>query len=234
MEPNGEPQSILGARRGMTLGQRLREPDAYGLLLIMTLAVLIASALAGRSPLASAVVIVLQGGVLLFAFWTARTRPRLLRAALVLVPVVVIAAGILAGAESDEASAVVSALSALLAGGAIAAIARRLGTHPRVDAATMLGALSTYLLIGMFYASVFSTLSKLSDVAFFVGQSAPRSVDFLYFSYVTIATVGYGDLTAATDLGRMIAVTEALTGQLYLVTVVALVVGNIGRERTRP
>jgi voltage-gated potassium channel Kch len=66
-----------------------------------------------------------------------------------------------------------------------------------------------------------------------VTETAPRSIDFLYFSYVTLTTVGYGDLTAAGDLGRMLAVTEALLGQLYLVTVVALVIGNIGRERTR-
>jgi hypothetical protein len=48
-----------------------------------------------------------------------------------------------------------------------------------------------------------------------------------------MTTVGYGGFTAATDLGRMLAVTEALIGQLCLVTVVALVIGNIGRERRR-
>ena len=62
----------------------------------------------------------------------------------------------------------------------------------------------------------------------------PHGIDFLYFSFVTMTTVGYGDLTAAGDLGRMLAVTEALIGQLYLVTVVALVIGNIGQERLRP
>jgi hypothetical protein len=53
----------------------------------------------------------------------------------------------------------------------------------------------------------------------------------VYFSYVTMSTVGYGDLTARGDLGRMLAVTEALLGQLYLVTIVALLVGNLGRVR---
>jgi Ion channel len=45
--------------------------------------------------------------------------------------------------------------------------------------------------------------------------------------------VGYGDLTARTDVGRMLAVSEALIGQLYLVSVVALLVSNIGRSRIR-
>ena len=57
----------------------------------------------------------------------------------------------------------------------------------------------------------------------------------LYFSYVTLATLGYGDYTAAGNLGRALAVLEALMGQLYLVTVVAVVVtrlGRPGRERS--
>ncbi|HEX3262045.1 MAG TPA: potassium channel family protein [Solirubrobacterales bacterium] len=55
--------------------------------------------------------------------------------------------------------------------------------------------------------------------------------NFLYFSFVTITTVGYGDLTAGTSLGRSIAIAEALTGQIYLVTVVAAIVGVLGGRR---
>ena len=56
--------------------------------------------------------------------------------------------------------------------------------------------------------------------------------DFIYFSYATLTTVGYGDLVAATNLGRSLAITEALLGQIYLVTVVALIVGNLRPART--
>lgn len=48
---------------------------------------------------------------------------------------------------------------------------------------------------------------------------------------MTMTTVGYGDLVTALDFGQAIAVTQALLGQVYLVTVVALVVGNIGLQR---
>ena len=68
---------------------------------------------------------------------------------------------------------------------------------------------------------------------FYAQTASERSVDHLYFSFVTLTTVGYGDLTPIADLGRMIAVSEALIGQLFLVTVVALVVGNIGRTRLK-
>ena len=55
----------------------------------------------------------------------------------------------------------------------------------------------------------------------------------LYFSYVTLATLGYGDYTPSGDFGHTAAISEALIGQLYLVTVVALLVSNFGRRRTR-
>jgi hypothetical protein len=55
----------------------------------------------------------------------------------------------------------------------------------------------------------------------------------VYFSFVTLTTVGYGDLTASNEVGRAVAILEALAGQLYLVTIVALFVSNLGRERQR-
>ena len=56
----------------------------------------------------------------------------------------------------------------------------------------------------------------------------------MYFSYTTLTTTGFGDFTAGTGLGRSVTIAEALIGQLYLVVVVALIVGNIGQERRRP
>ncbi len=59
-------------------------------------------------------------------------------------------------------------------------------------------------------------------------------MDSLYFSFTTLTTLGYGDLTPAGDVGRMLAITEALIGQVYLVTIVALIVTNLGREQESP
>ena len=59
--------------------------------------------------------------------------------------------------------------------------------------------------------------------------------DFLYFSFVTQTTVGYGDFTAAGDLGRALCVVEALVGQLYLVTIIAVLVSRMaGRPGIAP
>jgi Ion channel len=221
------------SRGGSPLWRRLLERDSYGVLLALIVLLLITTAIGGRSTAGRAIAAVLQGAVLLYALWTARAERRVFRAALVVVPAVVVVLAAASGRSSNTAVAAFAATQAALSLGAIAAIARQLIAHPRVNAATILGALCMYLLIGIFFASVYTTVNAMSGDSFFVTEAAPRSIDFLYFSYVTLTTVGYGDLTAAGDLGRMLAVTEALLGQLYLVTVVALVIGNIGRERTR-
>ena len=59
----------------------------------------------------------------------------------------------------------------------------------------------------------------------------PTGADILYFSFITLTTTGYGDITAANRIGRTTAMVEAMVGQLYLVTVLALLVSNLGRTR---
>ena len=100
-----------------------------------------------------------------------------------------------------------------------------------IDTQTVLGALCIYVLLGMFWAFVFTVLGTLGSQPFFVQVSDPTSADYLYFSFVTLTTVGYGDLTAAGSIGRPLAVLDALLGQIYLVTVVALLVSRVGRGR---
>ena len=66
---------------------------------------------------------------------------------------------------------------------------------------------------------------------FFASTNRASDADYLYFSFSTLTTLGYADLVGRTNLGRMLAVTEALFGQMYLVTIVALLVSNFGRRR---
>ena len=83
---------------------------------------------------------------------------------------------------------------------------------------------------GLFFAYIYRMI-EIVDHPFFHQHLRPGPVDFVYFSFVTLTTLGYGDLTARADLGRMIAICEALFGQLYLVSVVAILVGSFGRGR---
>ena len=71
-------------------------------------------------------------------------------------------------------------------------------------------------------------MEEVSD-DLFSGQTA-TSMDFQFFSYVTLTTLGYGNLVPEGDLGMTLASLEAIIGQVFLVTVVALAVGNLGAE----
>src|SRR5262249_50926501 len=94
---------------------------------------------------------------------------------------------------------------------------------------TMFGVLCVYLLVGMIFATLFGAIEEIGGHPFFKELSTAKAhtEQFLYFSYTTITTVGYGDLVARTNLGRSLPIMEALIGQIYLVTGVALIVGNM-------
>ncbi len=101
-----------------------------------------------------------------------------------------------------------------------------------VTVTTMFGVLCLYLLIGLAFGTVYSAVDEVGDESFFTTGDATRD-DFLYYSFSTLTTTGYGDLTAATNVGRSLSVTEALIGQIYLVTIVAVIVSNL-RPAPRP
>ena len=120
-----------------------------------------------------------------------------------------------------------------LAGGLL----RALRDDGAVTLRTVAGVLAIFLLAGMFFSFLYSVIGAFEPDAVFTEQAHSTASDNLYFSFVTLCTVGYGDLTPAADITRTFAVAEMLFGQIYLVTVVALIVSNLGRRRepvTRP
>jgi hypothetical protein len=94
----------------------------------------------------------------------------------------------------------------------------------------MFGVLCLYLLVGLLFGVAYGADQEISGEPFFTTGTGERD-DFLYFSYATLTTVGYGDLIAAHDVGRSLAIVEALVGQIYLVTVVAVIVSNLRPAR---
>ena len=112
-------------------------------------------------------------------------------------------------------------------------IVRALWKRRVIDVRTVLGAVCIYVLLGMLYAFLYATIDSLSSGPFFVQTANPTTPDFLYFSYITQTTVGYGDFTAEGDLGRALAVVEAMGGQLYLVTVIAVLVSRLSNVTFR-
>ena len=109
-------------------------------------------------------------------------------------------------------------------------VVRRLLKHHDVTRRTLEGAISAYLLIPVAFQFVFLAVDDLLPGGFFGTPKPPTA--FMYFSLTTVTTVGYGDLAPASDVGRLLATVEALLGQVFLVTFVALLVGLLG-ERWR-
>jgi hypothetical protein len=136
----------------------------------------------------------------------------------------------------DSARSVSLLLVALAPPAIVVGVGKQFRSEQRITNETMFGVLCLYLLIGLFFASAYAMVQDVfgaGDGNFFESTAGDTS-DFLYFSFATLTTVGYGDLIAATDVGRSLAITEALVGQIYLVTVVALIVGNLHRAPAGP
>jgi Ion channel len=108
----------------------------------------------------------------------------------------------------------------------IVSIVRVVVHRPVVELSTVLGVLNVYLLLALFFASVHQVFAAVQTGYLHGVSGLPTSSDLLYFSVITMTTVGFGDITPGTALARTVTVTEALIGQLYLVSVVATVVGG--------
>jgi hypothetical protein len=181
------------------------------------------------------VVNVLLGVILICAFEVAHAASWLRRIAVALAAGGV-AMAVLGSTETigEGEGRLMSAAVVALAPPAVAVgVVRNLRASGRVGVEAVTGVLTLYMLLGTLCAFVYGALDGFGSP--FFAQDVPASVSrCLYFSFTTLTTVGFGDLTARTDVGHTLAVFEALVGQIYLVTVVSLIVGNLGRARPRP
>jgi len=84
-------------------------------------------------------------------------------------------------------------------------------------------AISIYLLIGVGWAGVYTIVEGISPGSF---SGTPESGDLLYFSFVTLTTVGYGDVLPLSTLGKRLAILEAAMGSIYMAVIVAMIVGR--------
>lgn len=178
--------------------------------------------------------IALQGATLVAVLAAADPRRRLVVAACIFAGVCLLAGAIdlvISGRVNAGAERLINGVLVACAPPAlVVGVTRSIRRHQAITIEAVSGAVCTYLLIGLFFAFLYGTLDHLAG-PFFTGGAPATNSNCLYFSFVTQTTVGYGDLTARTDVGHTLAVAEALIGQVYLVTVVALIVGNLGRAR---
>ena len=208
----------------------------YGPLLACVTA---AMALQGAVPpgaVQEIVVNVLLGATLILAFNVARAA-RWLVVIAYLLAAAGLAVSILRALDSGLGEGEARVMSAVLVAFGPPAVAvgvlRSLRTNGQVRIEAVTGVLALYMLLGMLFGFLYGAIDRLGTTPFFAQDVAATVSRCLYFSFTTLTTVGYGDLTAGDDLGHTLAVFEALVGQIYLVTVVSLIVGNLGRAHPR-
>ena len=202
----------------------------FGVVLALILATVAYSLAAPQGDGARLVGVALQAATLVAAVVASRAHRWVVRLSVVaaVVGVAGVTAALLGTDEFGQGFAAMVALPyvALTPPAIVMGLIKHFREEGGVTMQTMFGVLCLYLLVGLLFGVGFGVVEELSNEPFFVTGEA-RADDFLYYSFSTLTTVGYGDLVAATDLGRSLSITEALIGQIYLVTVVAVIVSNL-------
>jgi len=99
-------------------------------------------------------------------------------------------------------------------------------TEDEITGDVIMGAICVYFLIGLAWTFIFSTLELLQPGSFKTPQGLDTQLShFSYYSFVTLTTLGYGDITPITSQARSLAVLEAIMGQLYIAVLIARLVG---------
>ena len=209
----------------MPLWQPQPAPGRYGVLLLLLIAgYLISAFFSGRWVAALQVVVFTT--VALLALRSSPVSRRAVRMLLIVafVGVPVFFTLSLSTATGDVGTGVANLWTGVVLLAAAAMIVRRVLAFGTVTLQSIYGALSAYMIVGLMFAAFFAAIYHFSGDHFFANNQPGNTQTFQYFSFTTLTTLGYGDFTAAASSGRAVAVMEALTGQVFLATLVARLV----------
>lgn len=204
---------------------------SYGLVLALVLVTYGVSVLVDESQ-AAPVVLTVQLATVWLTLRTSHARrvTRLVAGAVLSLAVAGAVASLFAHQPGSELGTAFS-LCCLLYLIAPFSIVRHLMLRREIDLETLLGAIAAYLLIGMFFAFAYEAISQLQTAPFYGAAGHGTLSQDLFFSFVTMTTVGYGNLVPAGNPGQMLAVLEALTGQLFLVVAVGKIISSMQPRR---
>jgi hypothetical protein len=211
---------------------RIRDAHRYGIVLLLVFVLFVFADVTSSAPWTGSVIVLLQALTLAIALSTSARRDVRFGVRAVLITAAVVAVVQLELEHGKPLNAGMALFSASLTVATAVVVGFGVTRQDEVNAASVYGAIAIYMLIGMLFVFAYAAIAALDPPFFAQTASHTRSL-LLYFSYITMATVGYGDYTAADQVGRTFAVIEALFGQLYLVTVVAVLVSRLGRSKDR-
>jgi Ion channel len=226
------PPSVTAGPRAEPRARVDRGRFRYGGVLLLTLAVAIFALTAPEGRGSRTIEQVAAGATLLVAVVTSRAPRRTRRAAgsALVVALVVTGAGAATGVAEPVVSFAVTAVTLAVTAAVIVAGMVRLVLDRGVVLQAVLGAVTIYVLAGLTFAFVIGTIAEGVHGAFFASGTDGVQSERVYYSFTVLTTTGFGDFTAANRGGRALAVLEMLIGQIYLVTVIATLVGNLRRR----
>lgn len=203
------------------LNRAERISDAYGLVLVLVLITYVLGSLLSNHGWAGVALTVAGSATSIVALTSSEVRSNTVWAAVLLSILAVWFAFLAATTEAHLLLNVASFIEIALLAVASLAILRRVVTSAEVGFRTILGAISVYTVLGILFTFLYGTIDRLQDAPFFSEVAEPKGSDFLFFSYTTLTTTGYGNLVPAGQPGRMFAGLEMMMGQIFLVTLVA-------------
>jgi len=204
-------------------------PRRYAVLFYSLLLMLVAIPIAATIGLPQIVMKLLLGACLLAAVvpnGTKRTRNLLIAGILVLVIARYATERGYLPLNSGWLPGLYGLIGLMAAGGAL----RFAVSAEQVDSETVYSALSTYLLAGLFFGQIYWSIEQAWPGSL-TGPDPVSDASAVYYSFVTLATLGYGDYLPRTDLARGIATFEVIGGQLFLAVMVARLIGAFGTAK---
>jgi hypothetical protein len=195
--------------------------DAFGLVLVLVLTTYVLTSLLTNHGWPAVVLTCATSATSVVALTSSHAKTGTVRAALWLSGLTIVLAAVAALSDDRTWLNFASLVQIALLTVAMAAVLRRVVTTAEVGSRTILGAISVYTVLGILFTFAYGTIERVQSGPFFEGVPHPAGSDFLFFSYTTLTTTGYGNLVPGGQPGRMLAGLEMMIGQIFLVTLVA-------------
>ncbi len=198
-----------------------RASDAFGLVLLLVLLIYVLASVISNRGWPAVLLTATMGATSVVALTSSHARPLFVRRVLWLAVLAVVLAAISAISGGRHWLSAANFINICLLAAAMGAVLRRVLTSENVSSRTIGGAISVYASLGILFTWAYGLVDRIEGGGFFGQVSGIQGSDFLFFSYTTLTTTGYGNLVPAGQVGRMLSGLEMMLGQIFLVTLVA-------------
>jgi hypothetical protein len=195
--------------------------DAFGLVLLLVLLTYVLTSLLGERGWEAVVISLSTSATSIVALTSSHAAPRLVNVAVVISALTVLLTAIAAASDTHLWLNIATAIQVLLLAVAMGAVLRRVVANAGADSRTILGAISVYTVFGLLFTFLYAFIARVQSGTFFEGHPHASGSDFIFYSYTTLTTTGFGDLVPGGQPGRMLSGLEMMVGQIFLVTLVA-------------